>query len=218
MTSDAILQQNVVDELAWRPDLNSAHIGVVADNGIVTLSGYVSSYSEKGAAADAVKHVAGVRGVAEKLEVRLPGAAAGYDDDEIAKRALNSLAWDTLIPSDGIQVTVENGVVTLSGEVPWQFQRTEAEEDVRKLLGVVGVSNNIRLKDQPQPADLKSRIESALARSANLDARSIQVDVSGGTVTLEGTVDSWSARDLAEDAVWAAPGVRDVRDNLSVVV
>lgn len=217
MNSDATLQQNVVDELAWRPDVNSAHIGVTADNGIITLSGYVSSYSEKWTAADAVKHVAGVRGVAEHLEVRLPGAAAGYDDDEIAKRALNSLAWDTMIPSKGIQVTVENGIVTLSGQVPWQFQRTGAEDDVRKLLGVLGVVNNITLRDQPLPSDLKSRIESALNRSADLDAKSIRVNVSGATVTLDGTVDSWTARDLAEDAAWAAPGVREVLDNLSVV-
>lgn len=218
MSSDATLKQNVVDELGWRPDVDSAHIGVTADNGIVTLSGYVSSYIEKSVATDAVKRVSGVRGVAEKLEVRLPGAAAGYDDDEIAKRALNSLAWDTLVPAKSIQVTVENGIVTLSGEVPWQFQRAGAEDDVRKLLGVVGVVNNVSLQDQPQPSDLKTRIESALNRSADLDARSVRVSVSGGAVTLDGTVDSWTARDLAEDAAWAAPGVRDVYDNLSVVI
>jgi osmotically-inducible protein OsmY len=215
MDKDAILKQDVEDELAWRPEINSAHIGVAAENGVVTLSGHVSTFSEKRAAEEAVKHVSGVRGVAENLEVRT-GELSGKDD-EIARRALNSLAWDTLVPSRGITVSVEGGWVTLSGEAPWQFQRKAAENAVRKLYGVVGVLNNIVLKQQPQPADVKQRIENALRRSAELDSDAIKVSVTGGTVTLDGTVDSWLARDQAEDAAWAAPGVAEVRDNLRVM-
>ena len=215
MDSDAVLKQNVVDELAWRPDINSAHIGVTANNGVVTLTGRVSSFAEKLAAEEAVKHVAGVRGVAENLEVRLPGEVS-TDDDEIARRALDSLAWDTLVPSKNITVSVENGWVTLLGEVSWQYQKNAAENAVRKLYGVVGVIDNIRLKQQPQPADVKLRIENALKRSADLDSRAIQVTVNNGTVTLSGTVESWAARDHAESAAWAAPGVLEVRDNLNV--
>lgn len=216
MVSDATLQQNVIDELAWRPDVDSAHIGVVAANRVVTLTGYVSTFAEKVAAIDAAEHVAGVRGVKESLEVRLPEEVAVSSDDEIAARALSSLAWDTLIPSNSVNVEVEDGWVTLSGDVAWQFQRNEAERAVRKLPGVVGVTNGIRLKQQPQPSDLKMRIQNALSRRADLDSKSIRVSVTGGTVTLDGTVDSWTARDLAEGAAWAAPGVLEVRDNLQV--
>jgi osmotically-inducible protein OsmY len=215
MDNDAALKINVVDELAWRPDINSAHIGVTADNGVVTLTGHVPSYTEKLAAEECVKHVAGVRGVADNLEVRLPGEVS-TDDDEIARRALDSLALDFLIPSNAIAVTVERGWVTLSGNVSWQFLKNAAESDVRKLYGVLGVINNITLKQQPQPADVKMRIENALKRSADLDSKSIRVSVTDGTVTLDGTVESWAARDHAEDAAWAAPGVREVRDNLQV--
>jgi osmotically-inducible protein OsmY len=213
MVSDAVLQQNVIDELAWEPSINSAHIGVAADNGVVTLTGHVSNLCEKIAAEEAVKHVAGVRGVAERLEVRVPGEFINRDDG-IAQRALTCLAWDTLVPSDSIKVTVENGWVTLFGEVSWRYQRNEAENVVRKLNSVVGVTNNISLKQQPQPSDVKRCIENALRRSANLDSKAIRVSVYEGTVTLDGMVDSWTARDRAEEAAWAAPGVREVRDNL----
>ncbi len=213
---DATLKQSVVDELAWRPDIDSAHIGVTADDGVITLSGYVPSYAQKYEAEECVKRVSGVRGVAEELQVRY---AADYStkDDEIAKRSLNSLAWDAIVPKDSVKVTVENGVVTLSGQVRWQFERNAAEDAVRRLYGVVDVVNNIKLKVQPQPTDIKSRIESALKRSAELDSNSIRVSVSDGTVTLKGTVDTWAARDTAEDAAWSAPGVRTVLDQLSVV-
>lgn len=213
---DAALKQNVVDELAWRPDIDSAHIGVTADRGVITLSGYVPSYAQKYEVEDCVKRVSGVRGVAEELEVRYSGDYSAKDD-EIAQRALNSLGWDAMVPKDSVKVTVQNGVVTLSGQVSWQFERNAAEKAVRTLYGVVDVVDNIKLKAQPQPTDVKSRIESALKRNAELDSNSIRVSVSDGTVTLEGTVDTWAARDTAEDAAWSAPGVRTVLDRLSVI-
>jgi osmotically-inducible protein OsmY len=213
---DAALKQNAVDELVWRPDIDSAHIGVTADRGVITLSGYVPSYAQKYEVEDCVKRVSGVRGVAEELEVRYSGDYSAKDD-EIAQRALNSLGWDAMVPKDSVKVTVQNGVVTLSGQVSWQFERNAAEKAVRTLYGVVDVVDNIKLKTQPQPTDVKSRIESALKRNAELDSKSIRVSVSDGTVTLEGTVDTWAARDTAEDAAWSAPGVRTVLDRLSVI-
>ncbi len=212
---DATLKQMVIDELAWRPDIDSSHIGVSANKGVVTLSGYVASYAQKYDAEQAVKGVAGVRGIAEELGVRYPGDFSTRDE-EIAQRALNSLTWHASVPRDSVQVKVESGVVTLSGQVRWQFERNAAEDAVSTLYGVTDVINNITLRTQPQPSDVKSRIESALQRSAELDSESIQVSVSDGTVTLDGTVDSWAARDSAEDAAWAAPGVRSVQDRLCV--
>ena len=162
-----------------------------------------------------MKRVAGVRGVVESLQVYLAGSNP-TDDQELAKRAINSLDWDALVPAQSIKVTVEGGWVSLSGEVSWQYQKNAAENAVRKLCGVVRVINNVTLKRQPQPTDIKQRIEKALKRVAELDSQSIQVAVADGTVTLEGTVDSCAARDQAEGAVWAAPGVIEVHDNLRV--
>lgn len=213
---DATLKQSVIDELVWRPDIDSAHIGVTANNGIITLSGYVPNYAQKYEAEQAVKGVSGVRGVAEELEVRYPGDSS-TKDDEIAQRALNSLKWHALMPKDSVKVKVENGVVTLYGEVRWQFERDAAEDAVRRLYGVVDVIDDIQLKKQPQPADIKSRIESALKRSAELDSDAIRVSIADGTVTLDGTVDSWTAHDTADDAAWSAPGVRAVQNRLSVI-
>jgi len=217
MISDAVLKQDVEEELTWHPDIDSDHIGIRADNGIVTLKGYVPSYVQKHAAEAAVKRVAGVRGVVESLQVYLAGSNP-TEDQELAKRAINSLDWDVLVPSQSVKVTVEGGWVSLSGEVSWQYQKNAAENAVRKLCGVVRLINNVTLKRQPQPTDIKQRIEKALKRVAELDSKSIQVAVADGTVTLEGTVDSCAARDQAEGAVWAAPGVIEVHDNLRVAL
>jgi len=213
--NDSILKQYVVDELAWRPDVDSAHIEVSADHGVVSLQGEVPSYAEKYAAGQAVKRLEGVRGVVDNLQVR-PLGVASVQDGEIARRALSSLAWDTAIPRDSIKVSVEGGHVTLSGEVSWQFQKSAAERAVRRLHGVVAVSDNITLRNATQPGDVKSRIESALERQAQLESNAIRVSVSDGMVTLEGKVDSWLARDCATEAAWAAPGVRTVRDRLTL--
>ena len=216
MISDAVLKQDVEEELAWRPEIDSDHVGITTDNGVVTLKGYVPSYVQKHAAEAAVKRVAGVRGVVQSLQVYL-GGSNPTEDEELARRAINSLDWDALVPRACVKVTVEGGWVSLSGEVSWQYQKNAAENAVRKLCGVVGVINNVAIKRQPQPTDIKQRIEYALKRSAELDSKSIQIAVANGTVTLEGTVDSWAARDQAKGAVWAAPGVIEVRDNLRVV-
>ena len=217
MDSDAALRQSVLEELEWRPNIHAAHIGVAAEDGVVTLSGHVASYAEKRAAEETVKRVLGVRGVAADIEVRLPGEGA-TKDDEISQRALQLLAWHTSVPAESIEVTVEGGWVTLTGKVSWQFQRAAAEEAVRNLPGVVGVRNNVSLSSQPQPTDVKKRIEDAFKRSAELEGQEIRVSVAGDTVTLEGTVDSWNARTHAEAGAWAAPGVCAVRNELLVLV
>ena len=217
MISDAVLKQDVEEELAWRPDIDSDHIGITTNNGIVTLRGYVPTYVEKHAAEAAVKRVAGVRGVVESLQVYLAGSNP-TEDEELAKRVINSLDWISLVPRQSMSGTVEGGWVSLSGEVSWQYQKSAAENAVRRLYGVVGVINNVTIKHQSQPTDITQRIENALKRSAELDSKSIQVAVVDGTVTLEGIVDSCTARDQAERAVWAAPGVIEVHDNLRVAL
>lgn len=217
MISDAVLQQDVEEELRWRPEIDSDHVGITADNGIVTLKGYVPSYVQKRAAEAAVKRVAGVRGVVESLQVYLAGSNP-TEDEELARRAINSLDWDALVPRACVKVTVEGGWVGLSGEVSWQYQKNAAENAVRKLYGVLGVINNVEIKRRLQPTDIKQSIENALKRSAELDCKEIRVAVANGTVTLEGTVNSWAARDQAEGAVWAAPGVMEVRDNLRILL
>ena len=169
MISDAVLKQDVEEELAWHPDIDSDYIGITTDNGIVTLKGYVPTYVQKHAAEAAVKRVTGVRGVVESLQVYLAGSNP-TEDEELARRAINSLDWDALVPRQSVKVTVEGGLVSLSGELSWQYQKNAADNAVRKLCGVVGVINNITIKRQPQPADIKQRIENALKRSAEPDS------------------------------------------------
>lgn len=212
---DSTIKQNVSDELAWRPDIDATNIGVAVKDGVVTLTGSAASYSQKWAAESAAKQVAGVRGVAEEIEVRFSDLT-GTHDDEIARRALNAIAWHSMIPKDSVKVAVEGGWVTLTGTLDWQYQKSDAFDAVRNLYGVKGVVNDISLKASPTPSDVKKRIEAALKRNAELDAETIQVNVVEGTVTLDGSVDSWSARERAEDAAWAAPGVRRVNDLLVV--
>jgi osmotically-inducible protein OsmY len=215
MIDDILLRQNVLDELDFRPDVDASHVGVSAENGVVTLSGHVGTYAEKVAAEDATKALTGVLAVADEIEVRFAGDTSSRDD-QVAQRALDSITWNTAIPKGVVKVAVDNGWVTLSGEVSWQYQKTAAEDLVRRLYGVSGVTNAITLKSQPQPADVRERIQKALERSADLDSNAITLSISDGAVTLEGTVDSWAARERAEEAVWSAPGVRTVVDNLAV--
>jgi osmotically-inducible protein OsmY len=213
--NDRNLHQAVLDELEWDPRFNAAHIGVSVENGVVTLTGHVGSYAEKVAAENAAKRVAGVRGVAQELEVRY-ASDKKTADDQIARRALDILAWNTTIPQDKIQVTVQNGWVTLAGHVNWGYQRLEAENAVRKLSGVTGISNTIKVAQAVSAPDVKDRIEKALRRNAETEANAIRVSVSGGKVTLEGKVKAWYERDLAERTAWSAPGVTTVEDRLSV--
>ena len=215
MSNDRQLQQDVIAELGWDATINASRIGVEAKNGIVTLSGHVESYAQKWAAERAAQRVAGVKGVAVEMDVVLPGSSQRTDAD-IASAARSALEWNTLIPRDAVAVMVEDGHITLSGDVEWAYVRTAAESSVRGLLGVKGVSNLIRIRPQIKPNDVKTKIEAALQRRAHLDARSISVDVDKGTVTLAGTVDSLAERVTVENAVWNAPGVQKVVDNLIV--
>lgn len=212
---DKRLQRLVLDELQFDPSLDATHIGVTADDGVVTLSGHVASYAEKLAAERAVRCLRGVKAIAQDIEVHLP-ATAKTGDDEIAGRAVRLLAWDAAVPKDAIRIKVEKGWITLSGEVEWQFQRAAAEHAVQKLTGVVGVLNDVTLRAAVQPADIRRRIEDALQRDARIEAGGITISTSGGRVELRGRVNSWHERDAAERAAWSAPGVTEVRDRLLV--
>jgi osmotically-inducible protein OsmY len=212
--NDKELRQLVVDELEYEPSIDAADIGVAAENGVVTLSGHVPDYVQKMAAERAAWRVKGVKGIAQKIEVRLP-TDKKWNDDEIAQRAVNILAWNTLIPKDCIRVRVSDGWITLSGGVNWNYQRQAAENEVRKLGGVKGVTNSITLASAVQARDLKRRIQDALKRHAEVEADAVHVDVrNDGTVHLEGRVDNWSEMQAVENAVWSAPGVQRVDDHL----
>lgn len=217
--SDLQLRQNVLDELDFEPRVDSAHIGVAVDKGVVTLSGHVESYAAKLAAETAARRVKGVQAIADEIEVRYPFEKKTADDD-IAKRALDILRWDATVPVNKIIVTVRNGVVSLSGEVEWKYQRSAAEDQIRKLSGVRSIVNDIRIRPRPrvQPSEIKHRIENALKRNAEIEAKAVRVNVfDGGTVTLEGTVHDWQEREAIQNAAWSAAGVVSVKDRMTFV-
>lgn len=215
MNKDVALKTAVEAELAWVPFVDAANIGVAAENGIVSLSGHVPTYAQKLAVEKAVKRIKGVRGLAEELEVRLL-TGLGNDDDEIARRVANILDWGVSAPKDSVKVQVTDGIVTLTGEVDWQFERSGAERGVRLLNGVRGLINLITVKPHVMPADVKRRIENALERQADVEAANIRVTVDGTNVRLDGKVKAWAERDAAERAAWAAPGVRSVDDHVTI--
>lgn len=212
---DTQLRQLVIDELEFEPSIDATNVGVLAHDGVVTLTGHVRSYAEKVAALQAARRVRGVRAIAQEIEVRYPGEAKAADD-EIATRVLTVLEWDAMVPEDRIRVTVQNGWVNLGGTLDWQYQKKAAEDAVRKLVGVVGVTNAITMKASVQAADIKKKIEDALARNAHIEARDIRVSVSDHNVSLEGIVDSWEVHDAVENAAWSVPGVQSVDDHLTV--
>jgi osmotically-inducible protein OsmY len=215
MTSDKQLQHDILDELDWEPSVDAAEIGVTAHDGIVTLTGGVPSYTEKLTAERVAKRVQGVRGIANDIEVRPRGSGERTDAD-IARAVVDALEWKVSVPGERIKASVSKGWVTLEGDVDWNYQREAAEEAVRHLLGVRGVMNQITITPRASATEIKSRIEAAFRRSAELDAEKIRVEAHEGRVTLRGELHSWAEREEAEHSAWAAPGVTEV-ENLIMV-
>jgi osmotically-inducible protein OsmY len=215
MRSNAEIEEDVKAELEWNPDLDATDIAVSVKNGVVTLAGFVKSYTDKYEAEAAAKRVAGVVAVANDLEVRMPSVDERPDPD-IARDAAAAIKSQLPISSENIKIIVKNGWVTLEGEIEWQYQRQTAENIVRRIKGVKGVSNTILLKPRAEPEEVKRKIQEALRRSAEVDANRVEVEAYGSEVILKGTVRSWIEREEAERAAWSAPGVTKVEDRIVV--
>lgn len=217
MSSDNELKQAVFDEMRWEPSVEAAHIGVTAKSGVVTLTGHVDTYAQKSDAEKAASRVKGVKAVVENIEVKLPSSYE-RDDEDIAAAAIDRLGWNSSIPEDAVKVKVEGGWVTLTGEVAWNYEKSAAEGDIRTLMGVTGVSNQILLKPSLiSTSDVRNDIERALHRSWYYDPNTIKVAADGGKITLTGTVTTWNARQLAGSAAWSAPGATSVENEISVI-
>jgi osmotically-inducible protein OsmY len=215
MSHDDQLQKAVLAELNWEPSVTAAHIGVAADHGTVTLTGHVESYGQKHAAEMATGRVKGVKAIAEEIEVRLPSRIK-RDDADIAAAAVARLGWDSATPPDAVKVKVEDGWITLSGQVEWHFQQSRAEREVRNLMGVTGISNRITIKPRVNAANLQDDIQIALHRSVFFQPEQVHVTVKDGRVTLTGNVASWQDRRTAGTTAWAANGTTSVDNELLV--
>jgi osmotically-inducible protein OsmY len=212
---DQALKQRVLDELAWQPGIDEAHIGVTVRGGVVTLTGHVGSYAEKCVAERAAGRVIGVRAIAEELDIRYaPGTR--QDDEDIARRAVDVISWDISVPKDRVKIKIEGGWVTLAGDVDWRFQRQAAEADIRNLSGVMGVSNAIEIRPKIQVCGVERQIKAAFLRNAEFEAENIVVTADGSTVTLTGQVSNYYERTLAAEAAWSAPGVTQVHELLTI--
>jgi osmotically-inducible protein OsmY len=217
MDADLKLRKRVIQELEWEPAVDATHLNVEIHDAVVTLTGTVRSYAEKRTADEAVKRVTGVRAVVEGIEVKLPDESR-RDDAAIAQAAATALEWDVRVPQDRVVITVEQGSVTLDGDVDFQYQREAAERAVSGLTGVTRVLNNVRVVARVSSADVKGGVEAAFGRTAQLDARGIHVEAIGPEVILSGFVDAWRERAEAERIAWAAPGVSAVENGLTVRV
>jgi|SRR5579864_449729 len=215
MRTNIQLQHDVSEELQYEPSVDAAEIGVTARDGIVTLTGTVKTYAEKISAARTAERVRGVGAVVDELQVALAEPHLRTDED-IAQAVLNALKWDVVVPDERIKIKVEHGYITLDGTVDYNYQQIAAVNAIRNLLGVKGVHNHITVRPLLIPSQVKAQIEHAFRRSAELDAKRIKVDVAGTTVTLRGIVRTWSERTEAKRAAWAAPGVTQVEDELTV--
>lgn len=215
MKTDVHLQRDVLDELDWEPSLDAAHIGVTVNEGVVTLTGHLPVYSQKHTAEDVAKRVHGVRAVANEIEVR-PTEVHVRDDEDIAAAAVHALQWDARVPDEEIQVTVEDGWITVDGNVEQQFQRSEVERVVRHLAGVRGVTNSVEVAPRETVSTPKSDVEAALNRSAVLQAREISVEMEGPKVILSGDVHSFAELEEAARIAWSARGVRHVENCITV--
>ncbi|WP_372794620.1 BON domain-containing protein [Lutibacter sp.] len=215
MKTDAQIKEDVLDELLWQPNIDETKIGVIVEDGVVTLSGILNSYTKKLEAEKAAKNVKGVKAVALDIEVK-HGSDFKKTDKEIAKAAVDALTWNTSIPEDKIAIKVEDGWVYLSGELNWFYQKDAAKKAVENLLGVKGVVNSIEIKQAVQPSQIKEKITKAFERSAQVDANKVSVIVDGHTVTLRGTVHSLAEKDEAQKAAYLAPGVYSVKNELKV--
>jgi osmotically-inducible protein OsmY len=215
MKTDSQLQRDVTAELAWEPSVHATQIGVEVRDGVVTLAGNVATYAEKWNAERAAQRVAGVKALAVDLQVKL--AASGVrSDGDIAQSARNVLDWTSSVESGSVKIMVEKGWITLTGKVDWNFQKQDAVDAVRFLMGVVGVSDHVVVTPGVNASVVKSDIEAAIKRGAIEDAKRITVGVNGTDVTLGGSVQSWAERDLATESAWKSPGVRKVIDNMTL--
>jgi osmotically-inducible protein OsmY len=214
--TDKDLKQYVQNALDWEPSVDASDIGVSVDEGVVTLRGNVASYAAKMAAERVALRVYGAKAVANDLTVHLVGGFV-HTDTEIAQAAVAALTWNAVVPHDRVTITVTDGWITLKGTLDWQYQKDAAARTVRDLTGVKGVSNAIAIVPRVKTVDVRDKIEAAFKRSAEIDARRVNVTAQDGKVILSGNVHSWAERQEAERAAWAAPGVTQVDDRLAIV-